>query len=342
MTRILSYNILVGGTGRVNQLTQIIKSADPDVVGLVETTNPHVVEALAERLGMQYRMSGNPRHPVDWQVALLSRLPIVRTQVHTRPGILMKPVLEVGVEEADGRELTVFVTHLSAAFYQGRAGDGIRRREVREILRIMEAKQRTPHLLMGDFNALAPGDHLKGSVLLRYLVEMDRRHAEKPEDSVGHPYLDFVVPAPLRFLNPLLRAIPRSKLLCTLFDEAGTLYAPRGSIRLLRNAGYIDAFRRINPDARGFTCPASAPAGRIDFIFASPELAERLSACQVIAESDSLSADDASDHLPVVAEFIETHPLFSRRDCGRCFYHFARFVRAQGEQTLRASVFAQN
>ena len=88
MTRVLSYNILVGGTGRVNQLAQIIQSADPDVVGLVEATNPHVVEALAERLGMQYRMSGSPRHSVDWQVTLLSRLPIVRTAVvgRTRSG----------------------------------------------------------------------------------------------------------------------------------------------------------------------------------------------------------------------------------------------------------------
>ncbi len=305
MTRILSYNILVGGTGRVNQLTQIIQSANPDVVGLVEATNPHVVEALAERLGMQYRMSDSAKHSIDWQVALLSRLPIVRTQVHTRPGVLMKPVLEVVVEEANGRELTVLMTHLSAAFYRGWAGDGIRRREVREILRIMRARQGTPHLLMGDFNALAPGDRLKGSRLLHYLVEIDRRHAESPEDSIGHPYLDFVVPAPLRIFNPLLRAIPRSQLLCTLFDEASALYVPRGSIRLLRNAGYVDSFRRMNPHEWGFTCPAAAPAGRIDFIFASPDLAARLSACRVITETDGLSADEASDHLPVVADFGE-------------------------------------
>jgi endonuclease/exonuclease/phosphatase family metal-dependent hydrolase len=305
MTRILSYNILVGGTGRVNQLTQIILSANPDVVGLVEATNPHVVEALAERLGMQYRISDSPKHSVDWQVALLSRLPIVRTQVHTHPGVLMKPVLEVDVEEANGHELTVFVTHLSADFSRGWAGDGIRRREVREILRIMQARQGMPHLLMGDFNALAPGDRLKGSRLLSYLVEMDRRHAEKPKDSIGHPYLDFVVPAPLRIFNPLLRAIPRSQLLCTLFDEAGALYAPRGSIRLLRNAGYVDSFRRMNSQEWGFTCPSAAPAGRIDFIFASPDLAERLSACRVITEADGLPAEEASDHLPVVADFGE-------------------------------------
>jgi endonuclease/exonuclease/phosphatase family metal-dependent hydrolase len=306
MTRILSYNILVGGTGRVNQMTQIIQAANPDVVGLVEATNSHVVEALAERLGMQYCISDNPRHSHDWQVALLSRLPIVRMQVYTDPCIFAKPVLEVGVEEANGGELTVFVTHLSAAFSHGWAGDGIRRREVREILRIMQARQGTPHLLMGDFNELAPGDALKGSRLVGYLTEMDRLHAGKPKDSTGHPYLNFVVPAPLRIFNPLLRAIPRSKLLSTLFDEAGTLYAPRGSIRLLRNAGYVDSFRRMNRHEWGFTCPAAAPAGRIDYIFASPELAERLSTCRVITKADGLPVEEASDHLPVVADFGES------------------------------------
>src|SRR5579884_3391093 len=269
MTRILSYNILIGGTGRVNQLTQVIASANPDVVGLVEATNVRVVEALAERLGMQYSISGIARYQTDVQVALLSRLPIVRTQVH-KLSIFEKPVLEVSVEEANGRELTVFVAHLTAAFSHGRAGDSIRRREVREILSIMQSRQGTAHLLMGDFNAIAPGDRLQGSMLLRYLTEVERRYADKPRGRIGHPYLNFVVPEPLRFLNPLLRAIPRSKLLSAVFDKVGTLYAPRGSIRLLRNAGYVDSFRRMNPDDRGFTCPAGAPAGRIDYIFVSP------------------------------------------------------------------------
>jgi endonuclease/exonuclease/phosphatase family metal-dependent hydrolase len=313
MTRILSYNILVGGTGRVNQLTQIIQSANPDVVGLVEATNIHVVEALAERLGMQYCISSNPRHLRDWQVALLSRLPIVREQVH-KLSAGEKPVLEVGVKEADGRELTVFVAHLEAAFSHGWAGDSIRRREVREILSIMQARRGIPHLLMGDFNAIAPGDRLQGSMLVRYLVEMDRRHAAKPKESIGHPYLNFVVPEPLRFLNPLLRAIPRSKLLCVLFDEAGTLYAPHGSIRLLQDAGYVDSFRRMNSHDRGFTCPAGAPAGRIDYIFASPELAERLAASRVITEADGVLGEEASDHLPVVADFGESATIEDQKD----------------------------
>src|SRR4051812_1449347 len=47
MTRILSYNILVGGQPRIDQITSMLQSADPDVVGLVEATDPRVVEELA-------------------------------------------------------------------------------------------------------------------------------------------------------------------------------------------------------------------------------------------------------------------------------------------------------
>src|SRR6266702_1847889 len=141
MTRILSYNILVGATRRVDPLTRMIKTANPDVVGLVEATNPQVVEELARRLGMQHVMSAYPKHAQDLQLALLSRLPIVYTRTHVHPYMLTKPVLEVGVEEPGGRQITVFVTHLSAAFNKGWAGNSIRRREVKEILRIMAPRQ---------------------------------------------------------------------------------------------------------------------------------------------------------------------------------------------------------
>jgi endonuclease/exonuclease/phosphatase family metal-dependent hydrolase len=303
MTRILSYNILVGGQPRINQITSMIQSVDPDVVGLVEATNPRVVEKMAKQLGMQYRMSGLGQHSTDWQAAVLSRLPIVRTRVHVRPDILTKPLLEVCVEEPDGNQLTVFVTHLTASFNNGRAGDSIRRDEIREILRIMAPLQGTPHVLMGDFNALAPGDRLKGSILLHYLVAMDSRHKQDAKGSIGHPYLNFVVPPAFHIFNPILRAIPRSRLLSAIFDKLVTLYAPRGSIGLLLKAGYTDSFRYVNPHVPGFTCPAGAPAGRIDYIFASPEMAGRLSTCKVLTEGNGVQGDKASDHYPVLAEF---------------------------------------
>ncbi|GAC1522758.1 MAG: hypothetical protein NVS3B14_23370 [Ktedonobacteraceae bacterium] len=306
MTRILTYNILVGGTRRIDQIANMIRSAHPDVVGLVEATNPRVVEELAERLGMEYRLSGHGKSPKDWQTAVLSRLPITREQVHLRPGVISKPLLEIGVQDEDGGELTIFVTHLTASFsYSARGGDNFRRAEVREILRIMAEKQGTPHLLMGDFNSLAPGDTLKTGRLLRYLVQMDQLRQANPKESVGHPNLDFVVPPSLRFLEPLLRVIPRSNVLSALFDGAGSLYVSRGTIRLLRRAGYVDCFRRVNAHAWGFTCPANAPAGRIDYVFASPDLGGRLTSCQVLTEGNGLRGDEASDHLPVLAEFGE-------------------------------------
>jgi endonuclease/exonuclease/phosphatase family metal-dependent hydrolase len=316
MTRILSYNILVGGTGRIDSIERMISTVEPDVVGLVEATDPEVVKELAWRLSMEYRTNALPDNAGKTSIALLSRLPIVRYEVHPRPGLLARPLLEVCLREEHDEKLTVFVTHLSAAFARGRGGDSIRRREVREILRILRANH-GPHALMGDFNALAPGDRLKASALLRYLTETEQRWKNSSPESQGHPSLNFVVPPKLRFLNPLLYIVPRSPLLSALFDEAGTLYAPRGSIGLLRAAGYVDCFRYVNPRAWGFTCPAASLAGRIDYIFANPLLATRLSACKVISEGDGMPGSDASDHLPIMAEFgveVETtfRPLMDR------------------------------
>src|SRR5581483_7914752 len=171
MTRIVSYNILAGGYSlrengarRTVQLTKMIRSVQPDVVGLVEATHPLlkekplVIEEIAEALDMQLIMGGEAAHSSDYQLALLTRLPVVYTKIHTRPGLLNKPLLEVCVEESNGQQLTIFVTHLNAAFYRGWAGNHLREREVREILRIMAPvrEQGKPHMLMGDFNSLAP------------------------------------------------------------------------------------------------------------------------------------------------------------------------------------------
>lgn len=308
MTRILSYNILVGGTRRIDFIEQMIRSVDPDVVGLVEAINPEVVKELARRLGMDYRTNASPNGSWRTSIALLSRLPITRSAVHTGDGVLNRPLLEVGLEEESGERLAVFVNHLTASFAVGRGGDGLRRKEVRAILNVLRAN-REPHVLMGDFNALAPGDRFKASRLLSYLIEVDRRWKKRTPEHFGHPSLDGVVPPQLRFFNPLLRLIPRSRVLSALFDEAGSLYAPRTSIGLFMEAGYVDCFRYQNPRAWGFTCPAANPAGRIDYLFANPLLATRLRACRVVEGNGNVSGKDASDHLPIMADFgagIET------------------------------------
>lgn len=305
MTRILSYNILAGGKQRVDQLTNIISSAQPDVVGLIEAYNPQIVKEIAQRLGMHYRMSKSDTQYYKGQIALLSHLPILETHSHYFSNKHISSLMEACIEDQDGHKLSIFITHLTSAFHQSRGGDSIRRREVQAILRIMASKKGTPHLLMGDFNAIAPGDRLKASALLRYLIIVDKQYRRNPHIDLGHPNLDSVVPWPLRFLYPLMNTITRSKILCSLLDEAGSLYASRGSISMLRKAGYTDCFRLKNPKDPGFTCPAASLAGRIDYIFASPELAERLVASHVVTEGNGFRGDEASDHLPIFAEFGE-------------------------------------
>jgi len=329
MTRIVSYNILAGGYSlrengarRVNQLVKMIQSTNPDIVGVVEATNPIllkqkplVIEEIAEQLGMDLIMGGEAAYVTDYQTALLTRLPVIYSKHHTRPGLLNKPLLEVCVQEEGGQELTVFVTHLAASFYQGWGGNGIREREIEEILKITRPhrEQNLPHVIMGDFNSLAPGDRFKATNLLRYVVQLDEtRNEHQPPD--GHPHLNFVVPKPLRIFNPLLRIIPKSVVLSSVFDMAAALYAPRGCIRKLLEGGYSDSFRRANPHAGGFTCPSAAPAGRIDYIFSSPALVERLESCYEITEGEGIKGNNASDHLPIAAEFSTKVVLAEKND----------------------------
>ena len=322
MMLIMSYNMLAGGydltakgSRRTQQLIKIISSVQPDIVGLVEaihprmTEKPTVLEEIAETLGMQLVIASHKLLPnqeySNYPIALLTHLPIVSTKVHTHASLLARPLLEVCVQEADGQHLTVFLAHLSAAFNDGWAGNHIREGEVQEILRTM-APLRTehkPHLLMGDFNTLSPGDSFKASFLLRYILELDAKYAAR-QLADGHPHFDVVVPPRLRFLKPLLQAVSKSTVLSSLFDAAAYFYAPRHSIHPLQKL-YVDCFRRLNPYKWGFTCPAAAPAGRIDYIFACPVLADRLASCYVVTEGEGMPADHASDHLPVVAEFLQ-------------------------------------
>lgn len=77
---------------------------------------------------------------------------------------------------------------------------------------------------------------------------------------------------------------------------------PRRAIELILAAGYRDCFRALHPAnvEPGYTFPADAPWLRLDYIFASPGMAERLQASGLV---NSQAAAAASDHFPVWAEF---------------------------------------
>ena len=145
--RILSYNIRRGGAGREAALASVICAVSPDVVVLEEATRPDVVERIARDTGMRHWASKTGK-----SLAFMSRDSVVSFAAH-RPPISRHAFLDIAPAATSWR---VFGVHLSAVH----AAWTERRRlfELRALLRTVAAHQAGPHILIGDFNTVAPGD----------------------------------------------------------------------------------------------------------------------------------------------------------------------------------------
>jgi hypothetical protein len=78
--------------------------------------------------------------------------------------------------------------------------------------------------------------------------------------------------------------------------------AARLTIGRILDDGYVDCFRHKHARRGGFTYPTEASWLRLDYIFASPALARYLDSWHII---DTRLARRASDHLPVMASFLQ-------------------------------------
>ena len=145
--RILSYNIRRGGAGREQPLAAVIRSVNADIVVLEEATRPAVVERLARDTGMQEWVSREGK-----SLAFMSRHPVARFAAR-QPAISRHAFLEIVPSTASWR---VFGVHLSAVH----AAWTERRRlfELRALLRAVANSGQGPHVLIGDFNTVAPGE----------------------------------------------------------------------------------------------------------------------------------------------------------------------------------------
>src|SRR5689334_10800013 len=199
--KVLSYNILMGGEDRLPLIAEVLREARPDAVALLEANSRANAETLAGELGMALAFGeANSAFHVAW----LSRLPIHRAANHRRP-VLAKTLLEI---EVGGEEppLRLFATHLASRHDGSSPVD-----EIAAILDVLRPLGDTPHLLVGDFNALRPGDPVG---------------APPPGTAKRGDALDG---------------------------------AERPAIGQLEDAGYMDCYRALHPDAPGYTYPADQP-----------------------------------------------------------------------------------
>jgi len=74
----------------------------------------------------------------------------------------------------------------------------------------------------------------------------------------------------------------------------------RETIQILRDADYLDAYRSLHPNDKGYTFPVWDPHLRLDYVFVPEVFAERLVECEVFAGLPI--ATTASDHFPLLAK----------------------------------------
>jgi len=158
MLRILSYNIQRGGVGRERHLADVINQQAPDVVVLQEATRPDVVERLAHATGMTTFGASRGR-----SLGFLSRVPIAR-HLWVRPLWSQHAFLEIVPKDMDGRIFGVHLSAVHAAWTEAR-----RVRELRSLLTAIREHDRSHHVLIGDFNTIAPDERLDVSQLPRRL-----------------------------------------------------------------------------------------------------------------------------------------------------------------------------
>lgn len=71
------------------------------------------------------------------------------------------------------------------------------------------------------------------------------------------------------------------------------------TIQIMLDAGYVDCFRSLHTDPKGYTFPTWDPHVRIDYAFLGAAAAKQLRRCEVV---DGADARAASDHHPVVVD----------------------------------------
>lgn len=312
--RVLAYNILLGGERREERIAGVLERSGADLVALEEVRDGALLARLADQLGMT-AVYGAPSDEGPLGLALLTRLPIAAHRNHRHPGML-RSHLEVIVRPPGRDPLRFHVVHLAARFGERAKGEARRLRELESILSDIGAEPSMPHLVLGDFNSLSPGEHVEATRFFRRMNELRQARLlvrqtdgwmwpESGDDAewLAHgidPALKAGVPSLPWLTGPLTALVPEHRGVDRLLGRA----IERWTVPRLLDAGYVDCYRHLHPRAHGYTCATWMPAARIDYVFASPEALPMVRGCDVLVGRGRAAHEvaSASDHFPVFAD----------------------------------------
>ena len=148
--KLLSYNIRFGGRGREQALAETIVATAPDLVVFQEATDPAVIQHLAVATKFPF-WAARRNHSIGF----LSRTEVDYHEWHYPAGA-RHSFLEI---VPAGSKTRIFGLHLSARF--SKWDERKRTREIRSLLEGIKRHQNGFHVLVGDFNTLAPGEVLE-------------------------------------------------------------------------------------------------------------------------------------------------------------------------------------
>src|ERR1039457_5663906 len=325
--RVATYNILLGGESRRDLINNVLRRVDADVVALQEVREVDRVRDLARELGMEMFL-GEPSDPDSpMHTAILTRLPVHAWRNRRHHGRMLRSHLHCDIETG-GAELPVIgvhCLHLAARFGDRNKGEARRIREIGAVLTDIADEPALPHILIGDFNALSPGDDILATSFFRRMNDLRRAGLlvagpngiltplapddEMRDDGLADrwrragvdPRLLGGIPVLPRVVSPLTVGLPVSRAM----DRFLGRLIERWTVERLLDEGYIDCYRHVHPRARGLTCATWQLAARVDYVFATDALAAHVIGADVVGGRTWPDADAAaaSDHYPVVAEF---------------------------------------
>ena len=239
--KLLSYNIRFGGRERREQIAEVIKNIEPDLVVFQEASEPDVIKFLSEKCAMKFRAARR-----KYSLGFISKKKPEKYEWH-HPEHSKHAFLEIQFPNTETR---IFGLHLRARF--SKWSEAKRHQEIKKLLEKIEEHQHGFHALVGDFNTIAPGE-------------------------VFHLEL-----MPL-WIRALIWASGRD--------------IRRDTIQTILDGGYIDGFRSLYPEEKGYTFPVWNPHVRLDYIFLPERFADKLLNCEIIKTPP---AEIASDHFPLL------------------------------------------
>jgi exodeoxyribonuclease-3 len=122
---------------------------------------------------------------------------------------------------------------------------------------------------------------------LRAMLASIKRHQDGFHALVG----DFNTVTPGELLD--FTSLPQ-KVRATVWLSGGTIRWR--TTQVVKDGGYVDAFRALHPMDPGLTLPASNPQVRLDYLFVPAPSLDRVKTCEVVRAE---AAARASDHLPL-------------------------------------------